>query len=117
MKAQGKYNASVLFEAPDPSKIKVDWYVYPERANTKAGGDFESALQPILGTISKRKQNSVQITAPKEEGAYRLFVFIEDKDERTAYANIPFYVMPREKDDPPAKKVRFKQQELEVESK
>jgi hypothetical protein len=54
---------------------------------------------------------------PKEEGAYRLFVFIEDKDERTAYANIPFYVMPREKDDPPAKKVRFKQQELEVESK
>lgn len=117
MKAQGKYNASVLFEAPDPSKIKVDWYVYPESANTKAGGDFESALQPILGTISKRKQNSVQITAPKEEGAYRLFVFIEDKDERTAYANIPFYVMPREKDDPPAKKVRFKQQELEVESK
>jgi len=115
MKAQEKYNASVEFTAPDLNKVKVDWYVYPESANTKAGGDFESALQPILGIISKRKPNSVQITAPKEEGAYRLFVFIEDSDSRTAYANIPFYVLPREKDDPPAKNVRFKKQELEIE--
>lgn len=115
LKSEDKYDATVDFNDPENDKVKVEWYVYPESNNTKAGGDFESALQPILGTISKRKTTSAQVTAPKEEGAYRLFVFVIDGDKRTAYANLPFYVMPREKDDPPAKKVRFKQQELKVE--
>ncbi len=115
LKAEDKYDATVEFMDADSDRVKVGWYVFPESADTKAGGDFESALQPIMGTISKRKQNSVQVTAPKEEGAYRLFVFIVDKDKMTAYANIPFYVMPRDKNDPPAKKVRFKQQELKIE--
>jgi hypothetical protein len=115
LKAEDKYSATVDFKDPEGDKVKVEWYVYPESNNTKAGGDFESALQPVLGTISKRKSNSAQVTAPKEEGAYRLFVFIIDGDKRTAYANLPFYVMPREKGDPPAKKVRFKPQELKVE--
>ncbi len=116
LKAEEQYNATVEFMDADSDRVKVEWYVFPESADTKAGGDFESALQPILGTVSKRKPNSIQITAPKEEGAYRLFVFIVDKEKRTAYANLPFYVMPRDKNDSPAKKVRFKPQELEVES-
>lgn len=114
LKAEDKYEASVAFMDADSDHVKVQWFVFPESSDTKAGGDFESALQPIVGTVSKRKQNSVQITAPKAEGAYRLFVFIVDKDKMTAYANIPFYVMPRQKTDPPAKKVRFKPQELKV---
>ena len=63
--------------------------------------------------VKKRKKNTVTLVAPKKEGGYRLFVFITDKGNRVAYANIPFYVMPREKDDPPAKKIRLKKQELE----
>jgi hypothetical protein len=115
MKAEGKYNASINFSDPDGDNVKVQWYVYPESNNTKAGGDFESALQPVLGTLGKRKGNTVQITAPKEEGGYRLFAFVVDKGKRAAYANIPFYVVPRDKDDPPSKSVRFKKRELQVE--
>lgn len=115
MKMGDKHNASIDFKDPDGDNVKVQWFVYPESANTKAGGDFESALQPILGTLSRRKGNTVEITAPKKEGGYRLFAFVEDQNSRTAYANIPFYVVPREKDDPPAKKVRFKKRELQVE--
>jgi hypothetical protein len=114
LKAQDIYTATVDYSDPDSNKVKVDWFVFPESDAVSAGGDFESALQPILGTISKRKGKSVQVTAPKKEGAYRLFVFVQDKGKRTAYANIPFYVLPREKDDPPAKSVRFKSQELKV---
>jgi hypothetical protein len=114
LKAKNSYTAHVEFRDPESDKVIVEWLVFPESMDTKAGGDFESALQPILGTLKKRKQNSVEVVAPNEEGAYRLFVFIEDKGKKTAYANIPFYVLPRDKHDPPAKKVRFKSQELEV---
>jgi hypothetical protein len=64
--------------------------------------------------LSKRKDNSVQITAPRKEGAYRLFVYITDKGKRTAYANIPFYVLPRQKNDAPARSIRVKPQQLEI---
>jgi len=115
LKAKEIYSASVKWSEPNSNKVTVEWIVYPESSASSAGGDFESALQPVLGTLNKRKDFSVQLTAPKKEGAYRLFVYVRDKDKRTAYANVPFYVLPRLKDDAPTKSVRFKRQELEVE--
>lgn len=112
VKAEDKFDATVQCTDPDGDRIKVKWFVYPESTAQAAGGDFESAIQPILGSFRKRKSNSAVMIAPKEEGAYRLFVFVSDKDDRVAYANIPFYVLPRKKDDPPAKKIRLKKQEL-----
>ncbi len=114
LKSGNSYNATVSVTDPDGDNVKVEWFVYPESGAQSAGGDFESALQPVLGVLAKRKKTSVEITAPEAEGAYRLFVFITDNEKRTAYANIPFYVMPRTADDPPAKKVRFKKQVLDV---
>lgn len=115
LKAKEQYQATVKWSDPDFDNCKVEWLVFPESSAISAGGDFESSLQPILGTVSQRKDNSVRLTAPKKEGAYRLFVFIQDKGKRTAYANVPFYVLPRQKDDPPVKSVRLKTQKLEVE--
>ncbi len=115
LKAKDVYDAQVSWVEPDSNKVKVEWVIFPESNAVSAGGDFESALQPVLGSLSKRKDNSVHLRAPSKEGAYRLFVFVRDKDNRTAYANIPFYVLPRLELDPPAKSVRLKKQELEVE--
>ncbi len=114
LKAGDKYEATVSYEDPNGDKVKVEWLVFPESQNTKAGGDFEDALQPVLGVLRNRKTESATIVAPDKEGPYRLFVFVTDKGKRTAYANIPFYVNPREKDDPPAKSIQFKKRELEV---
>jgi hypothetical protein len=114
LRAGDKYTAEVTPKDPDGDKIRVEWLVFPESQNTKSGGDFEDDLQPVLGVLSKRKGESATLVAPKKEGAYRLFVFITDKENRTAYANIPFYVNPRNPGDPPAKKVRFKKKTLEV---
>lgn len=114
LKSGDKYEVTVETSDPDGDKVKVEWLVFPESSDTKAGGDFEAALQPVLGLLRSRKGTSAKLIAPDEEGAYRLFVFVQDGDKRTAYANIPFYVKPREKDDPPAKKVRFKKQVLDV---
>lgn len=114
LKAEDKYEVTVQHKDPDNEKVKVKWFVFPESTAQAAGGDFESAIQPVLNTMSKRKQNSAILKAPKVEGGYRLFVFVTDKDDRVAYANIPFYVMPRTKDDPPARNIRLKKQKLEV---
>ena len=116
LKSENRYEATVEHSDPNGDKVKVEWLVFPESSDTKAGGDFESALQPILGTLKKRKKNSVTLIAPNKEGGYRLFVFITDRGNRVAYANIPFYVMPRDKDDPPARKIRLKKQGLEQSS-
>jgi hypothetical protein len=114
LKAGFDYMAEVKHKDIDGDKVDVDWFIYPESSNTKAGGDFENSLQPILGTLSNRKDNSVKVQAPSEEGAYRLFVFVRDKGERTAYANIPFYVIPRKPTDPQPNGVWLKTRQLEV---
>ena len=115
LKSEERYQASVEFNEPDSDKVKVEWFVYPESTDQKAGGDFEDALQPELGLLKKRTSFSVELIAPKNEGAYRLFIFISDKGKRTAYANIPFYVIPRNENDPLPKKMNFKKQQLKDE--
>lgn len=117
LKSEEMYQADLLFSEPDSGKVNVDWFVYPETAAQSAGGDFESALQPELGVLKKKQDNSAVLIAPRKEGAYRLFVFIKDKDKRTAYANVPFYVLPRNTEDPAIKKVKFKEYQLEEEMK
>jgi hypothetical protein len=116
LKSKDLFQASVKYTEDDDDKVKVEWFVFPESTSQNAGGDFENAMQPELGVLKKKNDYSVEVIAPKEEGAYRLFVFVRDKGNRTAYANIPFYVLPRSKEDPVVKKVTFKQQLLEDES-
>lgn len=116
LKSGDRYQAKLEYFDPDSEKVKVEWFVYPESNAQSAGGDFESALQPELGVLKKKSNSQAELIAPKKEGAYRLFVFISDKGNRTAYANIPFYVLPRSKKDPLSKKMQFKQQVLKDEN-
>lgn len=115
LKAQEHYTVLLEYSEPDSDKVNVEYWVYPETAAQSAGGDFENALQPELGLIKKRSNKGCELIAPKKEGAYRIFVFISDKDKRTAYANIPFYVMPRNQNDPATKKITVKPQHLKDE--
>jgi hypothetical protein len=112
--AGDKYKANLFASDPDNDNIKVKWLIYPESMNTKAGGDFESSLQPELGLFISRADEKASFRAPDEEGPYRLFVFVQDGDRRTAYANIPFYSEPRTEADGALKPVRFKPRKLEV---
>lgn len=115
IKAGDKVPAKVEYFDPEGGKVKVEWFVYSESTAQSAGGDFEESILPELGAVKNRKQTTATLVAPGKEGAYRLFVYVSDKDKRTAYANIPFYVLPRLSTDPPARTVRFKKRELAVE--
>lgn len=113
LKAEDVYEAAVVF-SDDRDDVDVDWFVYSESTAQSAGGDFEDAIPPVLGVLSRRRDNSVRLRAPEEEGAYRLYVFITDDAGKVAYANIPFYVNPRLESDPPAHSVRLKPQSLDI---
>jgi hypothetical protein len=114
LKAGDTYELTIDFKDPEGDRTKVWWAVYPESSDTKAGGDFESSLQPVLGTFTKRKKDHAVVRAPEEEGAYRVFVYVQDKHKRTAYANIPFYVYPRSDKDPNPNWIQIKERELKV---
>jgi hypothetical protein len=114
LEAGSRNEATLVYEIKNPRGKRVTWRVYPESTAQSAGGDYEAALAPVTGVLTTRRNNSVRLYAPPEEGAYRLFVFIENRSGRTAYANIPFYVTPRDPDAPPARAVQLKTQKLEV---
>ncbi len=110
----GTYSAVLDKTIPEGDKASVTWMIYPESNNTKAGGDFESALQPELGLFKSRNDNTCTFKAPRQEGAYRLFVYIENKDKKTAYMNVPFFVSPASGDQQ-NQFVRVKKRALKVE--
>lgn len=89
-----RYKAVAVFEDKDKDKLKLNWAVRSESTSTKSGGDAESAISSIPGTVKRKKGDSVVFVAPKREGAYRLFVDATDGNNHVAYTNIPFYVKP-----------------------
>ena len=69
----------------------------------------------MTGLIKKNdKKGNVTFKAPKEEGPYRLFIYVNDSEDRLAYANIPFFVNPRDKDMPQSTPVKTKTRKLAI---
>ncbi|WP_421764936.1 glycoside hydrolase family 2 TIM barrel-domain containing protein [Ekhidna sp.] len=86
-----EYSASVATEDYDEDPLSFKWVIMKESTETKEGGDKEEVPEK-LGVIESADQSSIVITAPEEEGAYRLFVYVYDGNNHAAHANIPFYV-------------------------
>ena len=54
------------------------------------GGDLESRPETMLAI--EVDQTEIEVNAPKTPGAYRLFIYATDSGNRSATANIPFFV-------------------------
>jgi hypothetical protein len=65
------------------------WEIIPESKDLGWGGDFES--RPRSLTYQKGTSKEVFI-APEIPGAYRIFVYVTDSGNRSATANVPFFV-------------------------
>ena len=103
-------SASIL--DPNGDKLKITWQVIPESTDIRSGGDAENAPQPIQGSVMRSKGETAKLRAPQKEGAYRVYLTITDGNGHYAYANVPFYVVPRDKNAAPAKAVSFKKMTL-----
>lgn len=78
-------------ESKNPNSYKIEWKMLAESDDKKAGGDMENEAAEISGFIKKVKDFELQFKAPRQPGAYRLFVTIHYKN-KVAYANVPFQV-------------------------
>ena len=75
-------------EHDTPSRRLLD-ALFPGRGE---GGDDEEAHEQMANALDHADAPEVTLTAPAEEGAYRLFVYVYDGAGHAAHANIPFYV-------------------------
>jgi len=112
--AEEMYSANVFVSDDNDKKLKYSYKIYPESTNTKSGGDLEKEPPAMTGLIKKKSNGTVTFKAPKEEGPYRLFIYVNDSEDRLAYANIPFFVNPRDKNMPQSSAVKTKTRELAI---
>jgi len=90
LKAGEKYKATVHATDYENDPIMYRWEILPESTDLGMGGDFESRPETLLNM--EIEQAEVEIDAPITPGAYRLFIYATDDGDRSATANIPFFV-------------------------
>ncbi len=99
LKASEMNEAKVEVEYNGTDKVLYTWEILRESDDKKEGGDAEREAESVSGLIKGNGKSIVSFRAPAVPGAYRLFVYAGIKG-KTAYANIPFYVSPRNPGDP-----------------
>ncbi|MCB2195699.1 MAG: hypothetical protein KQH79_07550 [Bacteroidetes bacterium] len=87
-----KYFAEVYIHNYENDSLDCSWEVLYESTDLGVGGDHESRPQSLEGLITKNGHYSIELTAPNETGAFRLFIYVMDDQNKVATANIPFYV-------------------------
>lgn len=88
------YSASVQMDDPDADPLQVQWTIMRESAAQSSGGDAETIPETVWQWTSPLGVSCVTLPAPKDHGAYRLFVTVRDNHGNAGHANIPFAVKP-----------------------
>ena len=92
LKAGKQYQARLKLQDPDGDSLTYSWQIKKESDATQVGGDYEEAISSLDNLITDPTMQNVQLLAPQQAGAYRLFVYAYDGHGHAAHANIPFYV-------------------------
>jgi hypothetical protein len=90
LKAGNTYQASI--QVSGSGDFTYRWEVLRESESTKSGGDAEDVPETITGSIVSNLGPKAEMLAPKEKGAYRLYIYVDDQASHTAHSNIPFLV-------------------------
>ena len=91
LKPDSEHKAIVTASDPDNDKLSFNWEVRPEAVYASYAGQGEKEPKPIPGLIEDQKM-TIRFTAPKEKGAYRLYVYVSDGNNQFSTANLPFLV-------------------------
>ena len=87
-----KYDISSGIIDPEKDSVIYRYELLPESTDLKVGGDRESRPEPIRRKIEVLGSGEANLTAPKQPGAYRLYVYATDGHGNVATGNIPFMV-------------------------
>ncbi len=72
--------------------LQTEWRVLAEATDLRLGGDLEAAPPRIGVDVLTADARQVRFIAPREPGAYRLFITVRDASGKAATANLPFLV-------------------------
>lgn len=92
LKVGSTYEASIEASDPDGDVLRYRWEVMHESDATQTGGDREDIPKVLSCLADAVSPGKAVLTAPKEPGAYRLFVYVHDDNGHAGHANIPFQV-------------------------
>jgi hypothetical protein len=94
LKPGSPHTATIHVEDPEGDPLSFAWEIMPEVARAGYAGMGERRSRPMPEHVVKADAGNLAFTAPKTEGAYRVFVFVRDGQGNATTANIPFYVKP-----------------------
>jgi len=86
--------ATLEAKDPDGDPLAFEWQIMHEVPRAGYAGMGEKHGKPMAELIQEAADGRLRFVAPREEGAYRVFVFVRDGQGNAATANIPFYVEP-----------------------
>jgi hypothetical protein len=94
MKPGDRHTATLKVRDPEGDPVTLRWEIMPEVARAGYAGMGEKRSNPMPELIQKTGEREIVFTAPKQQGAYRVFVFALDGQGNAATANVPFFVRP-----------------------
>jgi hypothetical protein len=92
LEAGAPFEAKVVADDPDGDTLEYRWEIMRESEARQEGGDREQIPDLVPGLIDDANIGGVNVVAPGEAGAYRLFVYVFDGQGHAGHANIPFLV-------------------------
>lgn len=90
LKAEQDCYASVIVMDKENDPITYHWEIMHESTDHGHGGDHEQRPESLLSL--NNDVSKIDFKVPVNAGAYRLFVYATDNGNRSATANIPFWV-------------------------
>jgi hypothetical protein len=84
--------AEIVFNKFKRDSTTIAWELYPD-SWSRTGEDHEPKPLPIKDCFKSYEGNTVSFVAPTNEGPYRIFAYIYDKQGNFATTNTPFYVL------------------------
>jgi hypothetical protein len=87
-----RVSAGVDARSADDVRLSTEWTVRAEATDLRLGGDNEAAPARVDVPLLGSDNGQVSFLAPKQPGAYRLFITVRGAGGKAATANLPFLV-------------------------
>lgn len=88
--ADSLYSASPITDFDDLSALKFKWEIRPEEAKFYELDDYQHNMSYLMEADSA---STLKFRTPKNEGPYRIYVYISDDSGNYTSHNLPFYVV------------------------
>ncbi|RYY17322.1 MAG: hypothetical protein EOO36_09895, partial [Cytophagaceae bacterium] len=85
-------SAQATVTDPEGDPLTYQWELLPESTDLRQGGDRESRPTAVPGNVAANETGVALFGAPRQPGAYRLFVYAHDGHGNVATGNVPFLV-------------------------